>query len=108
MPASLEAWFNTRPVSPVSEPPPLAPSTVVLAAMSTAGDAEVRIVRRGDGLYTFEIVAWTNFCDAGGNPHHQWHTFQSPTGFLSDSLETAIDEAVRDAQNRRLPISEFA
>ena len=96
--------FNTRPKATPSVPPPPRGPEVIAAAMSRDGTADVHVVRRPDGHYTYVVEAWTNFPDAGGNPHYTWHTFHSPTGLITDSYDTAVSAAVQDAQSRGLEI----
>jgi hypothetical protein len=107
MSSSLEAWFNTRPLSAPAASLPIPPTNVVAIARARDGSAELRIVRRSDGLLTFEIEAWTNFEDAGGQPHLQWHTFHPAMTTLSDSYETIVEEALADAMTRRLELTSF-
>ena len=105
MSSSLEAWFNTRPLSAPAVSLPVPPANVVAVARARDGSAELRIVRRADGLLTFEIEAWTNFEDAGGQPHLQWNTFYPATATLSDSFQTIVEAAFADAMTRRLELT---
>ena len=103
----LELWFGTRPPGPpaIGAPPPRAGTVAI--ARADDGTAEVRIVRRPDGLLTFEIEAWTNFADAGGGAHVQWHTFHPAAAVLTDSIERIIELATLDAQERGLMVGSF-
>jgi len=104
MSSSLQAWFNTRPLSaPAGSLPGPTRNTVALAR-ARDGSAEVRVIRRKDGLFTFEIEAWTNFEDAGGQPHLQWHTFHPEVATLTDSFDTIVELALADATARRLEL----
>lgn len=104
MSSSLKAWFNTRPASAPSASLPSLPTNTVATARSTDGSAEVRILRKKDGLFTFEIEAWTNFEDAGGQPHLQWHTFHPERATLTDSFDAIVELALADATARRLEL----
>lgn len=105
MTSSLAAWFATRPAAPPSEPPPARGVDVIAVARATGGDAELHIVRRRDGLLTFEFLAWTNFEDAGRMPHHVWHTFAPADAFVTDSFDTVVAAALRDADTRQLTLA---
>jgi hypothetical protein len=100
--SSIRAWRETRPTSAPSEPLPPPESHVVAVAKATDGSAEVRIVRRAGGRYSFEIVAWTNFEDAGGTAHHRWNTFQPEFALVTDSFTAAVEAAQEDARARML------
>jgi hypothetical protein len=104
----LMAWFETRPTGGVTDPVPRRGDEVVAAARSRDGTADVRVIRRPDGHFSYVVVAWTNFADAGGNPHHRWHTFPSTTGFISDSYASTLAEAASDARLRGLEIEAFS
>ena len=104
MSSGHEAWFETRPRSAPPDRPPTPPPGIVAIARALDGTAEVRIAQRGDGLCTFEIEAWTNFEDAGGQPHLQWHTFYPPHATRTDSLDRAIELALADAAERGLAV----
>jgi len=104
MTTDLRAWFNTRPTAAPSVPPPPRGPEVIAAATSRDGTADVRVVRRSDGHFTFLVVAWTNFSDAGGNPHYTWHAFRSPIGLITDSYDTAVAGALLDAKSRGIDI----
>jgi len=67
----------------------------------------VRVLRRQDGLLTFEIEAGANFEDGGGGAHVQWHTFYPEGAVLTDTLERAIDLATQDASARGLRLGPF-
>jgi hypothetical protein len=86
---------------------PAPSASTVAVAGSLDGTAEVRIVRHGTGLLTFEVEAWANFEDAGGSPHIQWHTFYPSAAALSDSFERIVELAMVDAAARRIQIGPF-
>jgi len=104
MTSSLRGWFETRPLSSPSSPIPPRPTNVVAAALACDGTAELRIVHRPSGRFSFEVVAWTNFVDAGGNPHHRWHTFHPEVTLVTDSFKVVLEAALEDARARMLPI----
>ena len=104
MSSSLEAWFNTRPLSAPATAIPARPGNVIAVAGSTDGSAELRILSRSDGIFTFEVEAWTNFEDAGGQPHLQWHTFHSEIATFTDSFEKIVEVAHADAKTRCLEL----
>jgi hypothetical protein len=80
---------------------------VLEAAGASDGTAEVRLYRRSDGTYSFYVLAWTNFSDAGGAPHCGWYKFEPITGSVTDSLASARTAAIEDARARTLSIEEF-
>ncbi len=104
MSSSLEAWLSTRPLTAPATAIPARPGNVVAVARATDDSAELRIVRRRDGLFTFEVEAWTNFEDAGGLPHLQWHTFHPERATLTDSFEKIVELARADAKARCLAL----
>ena len=108
MTTNLTAWFATRPSSLPTVSAPARAQNVVAAALSRDRTADVRVIRRPDGRFTYLIEAWTNFADAGGGAHCQWHTFESPTGMIAASYEIAAGEAIRDAWARGIEIDEEA
>jgi len=77
---------------------------MVAVARSTDSTAEVRVIRRPDGHYSFVVEAWTNFEDAGGAPHHVWHTFFPERALIAGSLEVAVQSALLDARSRSLTL----
>jgi hypothetical protein len=85
---------------------PIPPREANVLAVATAidGTAELRIIRRSDQKFSFEIVAWTNFEDAGGGAHHVWHTFHPELAVITDSFETAVAAALADVRSRMLPV----
>jgi hypothetical protein len=80
----------------------------VAAALSRDGFVDLRVLRRADGTYTYQIEAWTNFEDAGGNPHCQWHSFEPSAGTIAATFEVAADEAIREAKVYGIEIDENA
>ena len=107
MTSSLRAWFETRPTTAPSTPIPPRPNNVLAFARSADATAELRIIRRPDGYFTFEIEAWTNFEDAGGGAHHSWHTFHPPAAFFTDSFDIAVENALADAETRQLVLHDL-
>src|SRR5262245_55812816 len=106
MSTSMEAWFETRPLTrPLDAPVPARSSAVVAFSSSADGTAELRILKRPDGYFSFEVVAWTNFEDAGRNPHHVWHTFHPALAHVSDSFDTVVEAALDDARARQLVLN---
>jgi hypothetical protein len=103
----MRAWFETRPTSPPSGLVPEREENVVAFAPASNGTAEVRIIRKSPMHFSFEIVAWTNFEDAGGNPHCMWHVFTPEKAFVTDSFDTALREANADSKQRNLSIGPF-
>jgi hypothetical protein len=104
MTSSLRAWFETRPTWAPSSPIPPRPANVLAVVQATDGTAEIRIVQKADGRLSFELVAWTNFEDAGGDPHHTWHIFPPELALITDSFDTALDAALVDARARKLSV----
>jgi hypothetical protein len=89
-------------------PIPSREANVLAVAKATDGTAELRIIRRSDQNFSFEIVAWTNFEDAGGGAHHVWHTFHPELAVITDSFEAAVAAALADARARMLPVGPFS
>ena len=83
---------------------PPRPANVVATAIAADATAELRIVNRPGGHLSFEIVAWSNLEDAGGNPHHVWHIFHPVAAFITDSFDTAVEAALTDARARLLSV----
>jgi hypothetical protein len=107
MSSSLVAWFETRPNVAPTIPPPARGDNVLAVAIADDGTAEVRILQLSDGSFTFVIEAWTNFCDAGGNPHYLWWEFHPPIAGRFDSLAVVKEEAIVDARTRKLTLHPF-
>ena len=107
MTSSMRAWFETRPTSPPSELVPEREENAIAFALANNGTAEVRIIQKSPERFSFEVVAWTNFEDAGGNPHCIWHVFQPEKAFVTGSIDTALLEAQADATERNLSIGPF-
>ena len=101
---TMTAWFNSRPFSAPTSPPPASDRAVLAVASSVDGCAETRIVRMPEEGYSFEVEAWTNFEDAGGNPHLAWHTFHPQFATRTQSLEAAVQLAEEDAKERGLSL----
>jgi hypothetical protein len=101
---NLQGWFDTRPRSAPTSPIPPRPSNVVAAAFADDGTAELRIIRRQDGFLSFEIVARTNFEDAGGSSHHIWYVFHPEAALITDSFNRALESAMLDAKGRKLSL----
>jgi len=105
--SNLEAWFNTRPPFPPANPMPAPRRGTVAIARAEDDSAEVRIVKRYDGLLTFEIEAGANFADADGGAHVTWHTFHPAGAVLTDELERIVEFATQDASARGLRLRPF-
>jgi len=107
MVSRFDGWSGTRTtIKPSQEIPPRPPGTVAFAE-SADGTAEVRIVRRADGLLTFEIEAWANFEDAGGGAHVTWHTFHPSGAVLTETLDQIVEYAKLDSLERGLRLGSF-
>jgi hypothetical protein len=102
MTSSLEAWFTTRPRSVPNCEPPNPKSPVMARARTEDGAVELRIIRRGDGTWTFEFEAWTSFVDAGGQAHDTWWTFEPSMATFADSPQRAVELALADSRERGL------
>jgi hypothetical protein len=88
-----------RDCVPLEEPtstPRTAPDT--LQFRNNDGSSLVQeVFQRSNGTLGFRYLAWVNFADAGGEPHHLWHVFLPKANLITDNLETAKAEAEADA-----------
>jgi len=102
--ATLGAWFETRPLVAPDQPCPPRSKDVVAVARSRDGIAELRVTRHPGNGYGFHFMAWANFVDAGGRPHHAWHEFYPERTLVAGSVDTAAEVAFEDAQRRGIEL----